>query len=121
MGVEWINDFGVIVQKHFTCLLLIYISLFVAAIALYFNCTTKKQSKKTSKRKYKVSINGTKLLFNEGKLNNLTIKVLKLLALKCELFILTQVKDDKEEEQIKSLCQSSEITPLLVKTHVISL
>eukprot|EP00826_Nyctotherus_ovalis_P042612 TRINITY_DN4401_c0_g1_i2.p1 TRINITY_DN4401_c0_g1~~TRINITY_DN4401_c0_g1_i2.p1 ORF type:complete len:139 (+),score=20.66 TRINITY_DN4401_c0_g1_i2:142-558(+) len=119
MEAQWIVYIVTIVQNHTSFLILLYIALFISATVLYLKCTARKQPNKPSKRKYKVSINGNKLLFQESKLSSLALSTLKLLARKCELYVVTLVKSDEEEAAVRSLCLSSEIVPVLVQQHVL--
>jgi len=119
-------------NNYVEILAIFYIVLFAIIAIAYISYLLKKSIKeeelkksKTSTQniielpqKYKVSINGSSILFNENGLNLKIIPALCLLAQKCDLYIITQISNDLQEHIIKQICIDYKIIPKLIQQHV---
>ena len=101
-----------LIDRYSGLLVLVYLAILSIATILYIGCLLKREDKKRESttevskektKKYKASINGNKIIFGAKGISPMATHVLALLAAKCDVYVITQVKSD-EEEKAAGMC-----------------
>jgi len=117
-----------LIKEYFIYVMALYTLIFVLATILFVKyranrrrvqANPENQPVVKSSRKMHISISGNRILFNESRnLNPNISEILKNMQKTGEIFIVTQVKNDQEESEIKNLILNDINLKNIIKPHV---